>query len=98
MSGQTETSRFIFECPSQCEVKFFWFPYDFDAKPCASSFLHVHSCTLQPNYALDACISGCGIFSTIEYERGNLKPLDNLKNCNYSKYILLFNICALVLF
>ena len=61
-------------------------------------FLNHHSCTLQPNYALDACISGCGIFSTIEYERGTIKPLDNLKNCNYSKYILLFNICALVLF
>merc|ERR1719297_560921 len=46
--------------------------------------LHTSSEFDQPNYALDACISGCGIFSTIEYERGNLKPLDNLKNCNYS--------------
>merc|ERR1719297_557074 len=46
--------------------------------------LHTSSEFDQPNYALDACISGCGIFSTIEYERGTIKPLDNLKNCNYS--------------
>ena len=40
------------------------------------------------NYALDACISGCDIFSRIEYDRGTHEPLENLKNCNYSKFIM----------
>jgi len=38
----------------------------------------------QTNYALDACVKGCDIFSRIEFDRGTHEPLDNLKNCNFS--------------
>ena len=41
----------------------------------------------QPNYSLDACVSGCDIFSRIEVLEGTQQPLENLKNCNYSEYL-----------
>jgi len=46
--------------------------------------LHNNQFDQASNYALDACISGCDIFSRIEFDRGTHEPLENLKNCNYS--------------
>ena len=48
----------------------------------------------QLNYSLDACVSGCDIFSKIEFNEGTHQPLENLKNCNYSKYFLTLEQCS----